>query len=145
MPSQLNLVMPCQLNFNLHYKIFLNISVHCIQRIVRLVTFYISVCSFLSVLWGSTGNLVISTWCADSTDSLDSLWPSAPIIHHSWEAPHLDGTQSTHRPDVCNFLLVGQHWCVHVWESIGERCLRVPPYLLRCVQQVFLVLLVWFM
>ena len=32
----------------------------------------------------------------------------------------LDGIQCLLRANEYKFLLVGQHWCVHVWESIGD-------------------------
>ena len=40
---------------------------------------------------------------------------------------HLDDTQGPHRVDECKFLQVAQHWCVHVYESIGEGRLWVRP------------------
>ena len=39
-----------------------------------------------------------------------------------------DGTKCPHRADECKFLLLGQHWCVYVSESIGERRLWISPY-----------------
>ena len=40
----------------------------------------------------------------------------------------LDGIQCLHRADKYRFLLVEQHWCVHVLESIRECLLWVYPY-----------------
>ena len=44
----------------------------------------------------------------------------------------LDGTQCRHKADECKFLLVGQHQCAHVYESI-ERRLWLVDWLVGCV------------
>ena len=49
----------------------------------------------------------------NNMDSLDSLLPSIPISHEFLVSP-LDNIQCLHRADECKFLLVDQHWCVHV-------------------------------
>ena len=56
----------------------------------------------------------------------------------------LDRIQCPHKPDECKFLLVGQHWCGHVYESTGERSLWVCSYFTSCTWHVLLILLEWF-
>ena len=62
-------------------------------------------------------------------DSLDSL----AICPYQLQ----DSTQCLYKADECKFLLVGQHWCVHVQESIGKYCI----YFVISAQHVLLVLL----
>ena len=52
------------------------------------------------------------------------------FYHLSLTSP-LESIQCLHRADECKFLLVGQHWHVHVLESIQECPLWVCPYFLQ--------------
>ena len=57
----------------------------------------------------------------------------------------LDDTQCSHRADVGKFLLVGQHWRVHVSESIRERRRLWIHFNFSCTTpHVLFVLIGWF-
>ena len=74
-----------------------------------------------------TSNYISSSSSSASniTGFLDSFSPSVLISHHSWQ---VKTTSSVRRDDPYNFLLVGQHWCVHVKELTRERHLWIRPY-----------------
>ena len=82
-----------------------------------------------------------SSWCPslklDSSDSL-SIRPdqSLPMV-----SP-LNSVQCPPRVHICNFLLIYQHRCVHVLESIGEYRLCVDPYFTSSVLHARLTWLV---
>ena len=83
------------------------------------------------------GDQSSSLWWANSTDSLYSF-----TIHPYWLSLFvgpLDSIQCLYRTG--KFLLVSQHWCVHVLGSLGECCLGVHSYFINRTQDVLFVLL----
>ena len=68
-----------------------------------------------------------------------AIRPYQPLILVSLR----DGTQDPNRANEYKILLVGQHWCVHVLESIGEHRLWARTYF-SSIKHVLLVLLQWF-
>ena len=79
--------------------------------------------------------IIIAKRRAESTNSLHCLhlkWPSFLVVP-------LDSIKYPHRVEECKFLLVSQHWCVHVLESIIERRLWVCPLLTSSDQHVLFI------
>ena len=74
----------------------------------------------------------------NNTDSFDFILSFIHTNHHSWEI-----FQTASSVDKCKFLLVFQHWCVHVQEAIEECCLRFCPYFYSNAQPFQFVSLGW--
>ena len=67
-------------------------------------------------------------------------WFSLTLFCHlSLSIMALDSTQYPHRANGCKFLLVSQHWGVHVYVGTGEHCLWICP----CFSSRCLVHLTW--
>ena len=75
------------------------------------------------------------------SDSLSlSLSLSIPLYHPLLLVAHPDCIPCLHKAVVGKFLLVGQHWHVHVMGSIGERYFRFRPYFSSSIPHILLVL-----
>ena len=70
------------------------------------------------------------------------LWFS--LSHPSLLVRLLDCIQCPHKADVCKSFLVGQHWHIHVYESIRERSLWFRPKFSSNAWPVLCVLFSWF-
>ena len=55
----------------------------------------------------------------------------------------INGILSLRRAEECKFLLVGQHWCIHEWESVEERRLWVRSYISSSAKCVLLIFREW--
>ena len=73
-----------------------------------------------------------------------SLSLSVHLYRPSLRAGPLDCIQYPHRADVCQFLLVGQHWPVYTKEFTWERRWLIRFYFSKSTQHVLFVLLWWF-
>ena len=82
----------------------------------------------------------------DSTDFPDYLSIYLSIYPYNLSLPVglLDYILCLHRAAVGKFRLVGQHWQVHVKDSIRERHLWVCPSFLSRVPHLLIVLFWWF-
>ena len=66
-------------------------------------------------------NIYIYILKASRTHSFTRLLVAIRLFPLSLLVSLRDSIQCLHRFNECKFLQVGQHWCVHVQESIGER------------------------
>ena len=85
-----------------------------------------------------------SSYRTDSMDFSDTLSPSILIIHCP-PAVLPNYILYPHRADVNRFLLVSQHWLIHVLGSIEEHHSWVFPCFSSSVLHVLFVLLGWFL
>ena len=68
-------------------------------------------------------NTLALSWSHQDQGILTAPILLTPFHHPSLLTSSLDGIKSLHKTGNCKFLRVGQHWSVHVWESIGKRYL----------------------
>ena len=73
-------------------------------------------------------DLIIIIKACRQHNSLDSLSLTIRPYWSLFIVSYLDSTQWLHKADECEFLQVGQHWCVHVQDSIGECLFWFCPY-----------------
>ena len=83
--------------------------------------------------------VILLSSCAASSDFHDSLFLSIGPYHTSFSADLPDDILCPQEASRGKFLLVGQHWQVHMRRSIGERHLGICPCFSNSVPYVSFV------